>query len=471
MSGLFSSLNASVNALNAQSYALQVSGKNLANVNNPSYSRETVIFGDRGTVVTPQGAQSLGIEALGVEQIRNALLDQQLTREISLSSSYTASQQFLQNAQAGLGQNISNTDAASSTGSNAGTGGLGAALDDFFNAFQGLAASPTDNGAQQTLLQKAAILTDSFNQADTRLAQVQTDINTQIQGDVSNVNQLLTTIANLNNQIGRVEIGAPNSAVDLRDQRQAALEQLAAYVPFDTSAGANGMVQVSMKDATGAAVTLVNGATVTGPVTFTGTGLTAGAGPTAVAISSGSIYGELSTRDGAVQTLRDNLDGLASQLVTSVNAAYNPSATAGGDFFQAAGTTAGTIAVTPGLNAATLVAGTGAAGDNTIALAVAALANQSFATTGGATINGTFSQSYSNAVSDLGQALSTTNELVTNQNSVQTLVQNQRDSVSGVSLDEEMANIVKYQRAYQASSQVFSVINGLLDTVINHLGI
>jgi flagellar hook-associated protein 1 FlgK len=471
MSGLFSSLNASVNALNAQSYALQIAGKNLANVNNPAYSRETVIFGDRGTVVTPNGAQSLGLEALGVEQIRNTLLDQQLTREISLTSSYSASQQFLQNAQAGLGQNISNTAAAASTGSNAGTGGLGAAIDDFFNAFQGLAAAPTDNGAQQTLLQKAAILTDSFNQADTRLAQVQTDINTQVQGDVGNVNQLLQTIASLNNQIGRVEIGAPNSAVDLRDQRQAALEKLAAYVPFDTSAGANGMVQVTMKDATGAAITVVNGATVTGPVAFTVTGLTAGAAATPVALASGSIYGELSTRDGAVQTLRSSLDGLASQLVTSVNTAYNPSATPGADFFNPAGTTAGTIATAGGLTAASLVAGTGAAGDNSIALAVAAVANQPFSTAGGDAINGTISQAYSNAVSNLGQALSSTNELVTNQTSVQTLVQNQRDSVSGVSLDEEMANIVKYQRAYQASSQVFNVVNGLLDTVINHLGI
>jgi flagellar hook-associated protein 1 FlgK len=469
MSGLFSTLNATVQALSAQSVGLNITGKNLSNVNNPAYSRERVILGNGPSIQTPQGSQSTGLEALGIEQIRDTLLDQQVSREVALSSSYDTQQQILQNAQAGLGQNINNTSAASGTGSNAGTGGLSAAIDDFFNAFQGLAASPTDAGQQQTLVQKAAILSDTFQQTDAGLAQVQSDATARIQADVSSVNQLLQTVADLNKQIGSVEIGKPNSAVDLRDQRQATLEQLAAKVPVTTLPGANGMIQVVMKDATNANVVLVNGATVTGPVVFTGTGLAAGVAATPVQFSSGSIYGALTARDGAVQDLRDSLDNLAKQIVTSVNTAYSPS---GANFFNPAGTTAGTIALAGGLTATTLAAGTGAAGDNSIALAVAAVAGQSFSTASATpdAIDGTINQYFSGAVSNFGQALATINTHVDNQSNVASLVKAQRDGVSGVSLDEEMANLVRYQSAYQASARVFTIVNDLLGTVINSMG-
>ena len=78
-------------------------------------------------------------------------------------------------------------------------------------------------GVRQTLLQNANILTDRINETDSRLAQVQSDLNAQINTDVGSSNTLLTTIADLNTQISRVEIGNPGSAVDLRDQREANL--------------------------------------------------------------------------------------------------------------------------------------------------------------------------------------------------------------------------------------------------------
>lgn len=468
MSGLFSSLNASVKALTAQSRAIEMAGKNLANVNNTSYARQRVIFGDRGTVQTPDGAQSLGLEALGIQQLRDALLDRQVMREVALNSGYGMEQQILQRAQASLGQSVGGA-ADASTGSSGGTG-IGGALDDFFNAFQGLASRPTDTGERQTLLQKVDILTDRLRLADNRLAQTQADIDTQIQGDVSEANQILQAIADLNTQIGRAEIGHPGSAVDLRDQRQAKLEELSAKLPVEVRPGTNGMINVVLKDASNADVVLVNDNVVTGPVTFTGTGFTGGSPATALAISSGSAATALATRDGAVQDVRDRLDALAHQLVVSVNAAYNPSATPGADFFDPTGITAGTINRLSGITAANLKAGTGAAGDNSIATAVAAIGSQVFATSGGDFVNGTISQFYNNTVSNLGQALSSANSRVDDQSNIEKIVRSQRDGVSGVSLDEEMADLVKYQRAFQASSRVFSVIDELLDNVVNSLG-
>lgn len=468
MSGLYATLNASVQALAAQSRAIEITGKNLANVNNPSYARQRVIFGDLGTVQTPQGAESMGVQAIGVEQIRDQLLDLQVAREISLTSSYTTEQSAYQRAQAGLGQSINQTNTASSTGVS--DNGIGAAIDDFFNGFQSFAASPTDTGQRETLLQTAAILTDRFQTADQNLGQVQSDLGAQVTTDVGTVNDLLKTIADLNSQIGRFEVNAPGSAVDLRDERQAKIEELAAKLPVNVVDAGGGQLNLVAKDTSGNDVVLVNKGLVQGSVAFDGTNITGGASGATLALTSGSIQGALAARDGSVQTLRNNLDALAKQLVTSVNKAYNPTGTTG-NFFTAGGTTAGTISIDSSVTASNLKASDGgAAGDNTVALAVSQLANTAFATGSGDAIDGTFSGFYSQTVSTIGQALATANAQVSDQTNIENLVKSQRDAVSGVSLDEETANLMQYQRAFQASSRVFSVVDSLLDTVVNKMG-
>jgi flagellar hook-associated protein 1 FlgK len=469
MSGLSNTLNTTVKALTAHSRALEITGKNLSNVNNTSYARQRVIFGDRGTVQTPQGAESLGLEALSVQQMRDALVDRQLMREIALKSSFEAEQSAYQRAQAGLGQSIDRSSATSETDAS-GQAGLGAAIDDFFNAFQSFASRPTDDGERQMLLQKAGILSDRFQLADSRVAQVQSDLDAKIGTDVQDVNRLLQTIADLNGQIGRFEVNAPGSAVDLRDQRQARLEELAAKLPVEALEGSDGEVQVSVKDGSGTDIVLVNLATVQNPVAFDGTQITAGTSATPVALSAGSIKGALTARDGAIQTLRDDLDLLARQIVTSVNSAYNPTGTTG-DFFAASGTTAATFAADPTLTVTNLKASDGGpAGDNSVALAVAQLANTTFSTAGGDSIDGSFANFYGKTVSKLGQALASANSRVEDQSNIEQLVRSQRDSVSAVSLDEEMANLMKFQRAFQASSRVFSVVDELMQTVIERLG-
>jgi flagellar hook-associated protein 1 FlgK len=217
----------------------------------------------------------------------------------------------------------------------------------------------------------------------------------------------------------------------------------------------------------GGPVTLVAKGTVSNALSYSGGVVSAGS--TALSLTSGSLAGTITASSGAVQTLRSNLDALANQIVTAVNQAYNPSSTAGDNFFNSAGTTAATIAVDSGLTSSTLAAGTGAAGDNSLAVAVANVANQQFATSGGAAIDGTIDQFYSNTASNIGQAVDTANTQVTDQTNVQTIVTNQRNSVSGVSLDEEMSHLMTYQTAYQASSELFSTINTMLSELITDL--
>jgi flagellar hook-associated protein 1 FlgK len=356
VSGLFGQLSNSVKSLNAASRSIETAGRNLANVDNSSYARQRVIYGDHGSVKTDLGVQSLGVEAVGIEQIRDSLLDAQVVREASLLNSYEAEQSAYERAQANLGQSVDRTGSTDSTGSSGSTNGIAQALSDFFNAFESFAASPTDTGERQSLIESAGILTSSLNEADARLEQSQTDLTTNIKSDIDDVNQTLASIADLNDQIGRLEVGDPGSAVDLRDQRQALVEELATKMSIETQADSDapGQIQVYARDASGKKVSLVERTNVVGSVALNGSSITAGSPITALALTGGSINGALTARDGAITTLRDDLNNLAEQLVTSVNSAYNPSST--GDFFDASNLTAGTISLDSTLTANSLKA-------------------------------------------------------------------------------------------------------------------
>jgi flagellar hook-associated protein 1 FlgK len=463
MPGLLTTLGSTATALNADSAAINITSNNIANANNPNYAEEVAVFNDLGMVETEEGPQSIGVSVTTTQQT-SAVLNAMVQLEASLTSGYTAQQTVLQQAQASLGDSVSSSSTTGSASSTTSESGLGSAIDSFFNAFQSYAADPTDQGVQNSLVQQATVLTDRFQEIDQNLAEVQTGAQSQVTTDVSTANNLLSQVATLNGQIASLEVNNPGSAVDLRDTREADLEQLAGLMPITVTQGSNGEDQVSS-----GGVTLVSAGTVANSLSYnSGTGVIS-PGSTALSLTSGSIQGTLSASSGGVQDLRNSIDALANQIVTSVNAAYNPGSTVGGNFFDSTGTTAATIALDSNLSASTLTAGPTGGSDNTTALAVAALANQQFSTGSGDAIQGTFDSSYADAVSAVGNALDTANTQVTNQTNIQTIVSNERASVSGVSIDNEMTNLMTYQRAYQASSEVFQVVNDLLYTVVSSL--
>jgi flagellar hook-associated protein 1 FlgK len=181
------------------------------------------------------------------------------------------------------------------------------------------------------------------------------------------------------------------------------------------------------------------------------------------------MQGTIAARDGALQALRRDVNALASDLITKINAihvtGYSLTGSTGQDLFS--GTDASDIAVNSALagNPALLQgsAVSGAVGDNQVALALAQLANAPQASLG----NQTFSQRYSETVATFGQALSNVNSQLADQEIVQTMLWRQRDAVSGVSLDEEMTDMIKYQRAFEASARLISTVDELLETVIS----
>jgi flagellar hook-associated protein 1 FlgK len=469
--GPFGTINLAARALQTQQEALEITGQNLANVTNPAYARQRVLIASSPTVPTAIGPQGTGVEAVAIQQIRDALMDVQIQSETSTTNYLQTMQSALQYLQTNLGQVIDRqAQGADGASSVAGVGQLGLAeyISDLFNAFQSLSTNPTSMADRQILMLKASSLTTQFNQLATRLGNLSDSIDAALQDDVSTANQLLADIADLNGKITVVELGTNVTANDLRDQRQAKLEELARYASVDTAAQPDGSVTVSI-----GGVTMVAGNRVSDTLeTYNAGGgqlLVRAATATTTLDTGGSIQARIDVRDGALKSLSDDLDSLAATLITTVNAVhkdgYSLTGSSDADFFT--GSDAATIGVNSALvdNPALIQASgaSGAVGDNQVALALAQLADAPQDALGGLT----FGQSYAQGVARMGQTLASTNSQLSTQQVVQNMLTKQRNSISGVSIDEEMTNLTVFQRAYQANARLISVVDELLMTLVN----
>jgi flagellar hook-associated protein 1 len=243
-------------------------------------------------------------------------------------------------------------------------------------------------------------------------------------------------IAQLNQQISQMQAGGMN-ANDLLDQRDQLLDSLSGLANISVTDQGNGMVQVNLGDA---ASPLVSGTTVNWPQT-----LTAAAGG-----QLGALIGLSDTTSGQIQAYRNQLDTIAGQVISSVNS-LQPSS----PFFS--GTSAATIAVTA-TPSSIQTSSTSDPTGNDLAIRISQLAN------------GTADQSYASFVAKVGNDTAAAQGTQSTGNSLLQAINGQRQSVSGVSLDEEMTNLITYQRAYQASARVMNAIDTTLDTLINQVG-
>ena len=287
--------------------------------------------------------------------------------------------------------------------------------------------------------------------------------------DVTQANELLRSIARLNEQIVATEAGGPRLANDLRDLRQQKVEELGQLAKIDTGEDAQGACQYLHRRRIA-------------PLPIDGGGYAsngdAGGGQLLVALKSSGknlalTGGSMQERSKPVMellsALQSGLNTLASQLITEVNAVHRTgfslSGATGENFFG--GSNAADMAVNaklagdPGLIQAGGIAG--AVGDNQTVLALAQLAEKKI----GSLNNQTFSQSYGQTVAKLGQALASVNAQLENQAVVESMLQRQRDAISGVSLDEEMTDMMKFQKAFEASARLIATVNSMLETVLN----
>jgi flagellar hook-associated protein 1 FlgK len=469
MPGLIDSLYIAASALNAQQQSVEVAGQNLANVNNSAYSRQVVVEQAATPVETSAGQEGTGVDVVAIQQIRDSMLDNQIQGENSITSFLQTQQTALQTAQSDIGEQLASTS-STDTDSVGSTGGLDSGLSTLFNDFQTLSTDPSSTANRQTVISQAQQVAAQFNQVDQSLSGLKSQLNQSVQTDVGSANQLLTQIAGLNQQIMLAQGSSGGTANDLVDLREKDLESLSNLVNFQPVANSDGSVNVVV-----GGQLLVSGSSVQdtlqaydagGGQMLVGTSASPG---TPLTLTGGSIQGAIDTRDNALTSLQGGLNQLASQLITQVNAVYTTgydlNGNTGADLFT--GTDASDIGVNATLASAPSTfqaAGvSGASGDNQVAVALAQLGSASQSSLG----NQTFSGSYNATITDLGTALSNANSNLSDQQAVQSMLSEQRSSVSGVSLNDEMTNLMTYQQAFEASAELVNTINTMLGDLMS----
>jgi len=446
-------------ALMADQEALNVTSNNVANQNTAGYTREVVSFQSIDAVTLSGGSVGSGVTASATSQ-RDRVLEQQVQQQTQIQAQSGALESAL--------QQIQNVFGLSSTTSSASSTTLGTATNSFFSALSALASNPSDTATRQNVLSAANALAGAFNSAANQLTQVSSSLNQQVVSDVGQVNSLTTTIASLNAQITALSPNADAGA--LEDQRQSAIAQLSQLVGLDQISTENNGITLTTR---GGAV-LVSGsksfALSTAQVGGT-THILAGIDGQDVTsnLTGGDLGGVLQARDQQLPNYRSSLDSLAFGIETQVNQqnelGVDGNGNPGGALFTLPPTQSGAaaqiaVATTDPNAIAAAATGEGSAG-NTNASALADLSSANIV--GGQTASG-FLASF------LGQIGGDTSAAITNNSAQQaTLTQltTQRDSLSGVSLDEEAANLTQYQRAYQSAAQVFNIANSIMASALN----
>ena len=471
--GLIGTLELAKRSLDSNMQAIELTGHNLANISNPAYARQRLKLETGDTLPSTTGPVGTGSTVTGIEQVRSKLLDTQITTETSVTGFLEGKQRALEFAEVNLGQQLdrqsSTPEGATAAQGIGGQFGLTEGLSDFFNSLQSLSTTPNSTSDRQIVVLEGESLTNKFNALDQRFARLRTDLNTTVTEDVSLASGLITQIADLSLSITTAEASVPGSANDLRDKRQGALEGLANLVSFTTTEDSTtGTLSLFV-----GGVEMINADNATDSLTTTtdasgGVQIQATSG-SALSLSGGKIKGTIDARDGDIAALMSDIDNLAGTLITIFNLIHGPGfaldgTTTGQAFFT--GSTAANIQVNSAIKADTSLiqaSANGDAGNNQIALSLATLGQLPQASLG----NLTFSERYNQSVANLGQALNNTNSELQDQNAVNQMLDRQRDSLSGVSIDEEMANLIIFQRAFQASARMVKTMDELLQSVIN----
>lgn len=453
--GISDILAAGRSSLLAQQRALRVTGSNIANVNTPGYSRQ------RAILTAIPASEGYGVRVSGVEQIVDEFIEARLRTQSSDASAANARRDLL--------------DAVEDLFP-VGDGSIGTALQDFFAAANELSAHPEDLAVRADLLDRASALATRLRDTAQGLAQIQRDSDLRLTSAVDDTNRILDRIASLNRAIAGDEAATQGTANELRDQRRTALGELAQQLGIRTVENADGTVDVFARSGVtlvshGDAATLGSQVSATlgldgaplhdvGVLAPDGSLIPFGSAP------GGTIGAQLAVRDVDLPAYAADLDALATTLRDEVNAVQADPAgrdldgLVGSALF--AGTGAADLTVVLSDPRGIAAAQSTGSGDNANALALVGLQTATFPALAGATLSGAFGQ----LQAGIGAAVRDATDGAAVQDGLLESVAAQRDAVSGVSLEEEFTDLIRFQRAFQAAAQLISVGDGLLEELI-----
>lgn len=477
--GLGATLEIGKNGLTIYRVATEVTGENIANVNTPGYSRQRVML-ETAPPTTHNGFPlGTGVKIATVERVYDALLQQQLVSAQTIQSYDTTRSNVLQQIEPSFNE--------------VGNDSIGAAISKFFGSWQDMTVNPSGTAERQSVITTANILADNFHNISRSLNDTVTLQNTAVLPIVNSINASLSNIAQLNGQIKQTELVAGN-ANEMRDQRDQLIRELSQQLGIKFSENTDGTTDVYVQN--GATRNyLVQGvnfgslsATITPPATNYAVTITdvaaatvavdpLAAAPLYTAPDGGQLWATLVMRDITVPGYLSQVDTLAASITSQVNAihtaGFDLNGNAGINLFDPAGTTAATFRLNPAITNTNLIAAAGAnpapppaafPSDNANALLITQLQNTK--TIGGPPPTLTFNDYWDGLISQVGLDVKMSKTVVSQDEAFTNQLDSLRESNSGVSLDEELTNMVKYQRSYQASAKLITTATEMLDTLM-----
>lgn len=450
-----------LSGMRASQIGLNVTGQNISNVNAEGYTRQTVKLEANAPIRINNQVFGTGVNIKEISRYRDAFIDRQYRNENGRMGDLSKQSESLS-----LIEGVINEPSDS---------GLQNVIKNFFNSLQDLAGNPESSSIRVTVREQGRALGWMFQQVHNQLEKISESKNFEITDRVSQINSILDRIAALNVEIGKTE-GLGQQANDLRDTRDNLLDDLSGLVDMSvTEDPANGSATVSINGQAfvvqGEALHLEaqssnqDGKEVVRVINPTN--------KLEIEFTSGELAGMMAVRDKIVPTIQDNLDILAKSIIDSVNAIHikgyglqgnRLSAPTGLKFFE--GTDSSTIQLSfaiendPGNIAASL---SGEPGDNSNALAMAQLRNERLLNNN----SFSFEDFLGGVVSTFGLETVNVQERLDNQERLTQHVENFRESMFGVNLDEELANLIRFEKAFGASARLITTVADMMDIVVN----
>jgi flagellar hook-associated protein 1 FlgK len=459
MSDINTMMSLAGQALLTQQQAINVTSHNIANVNTPGYSRQQLIMTTNTPLDSSIGPMGTGVSAEAIERVYDRYLSAQINNESQGLGRWDAQKDGVQ-----IVEMIFNEANGS---------GLNQVMSEFWNAWQSLTNDPDGTTERQVLITVSQVLATTFNQLNSDLSQVRQDLDLVAQGTVADINRLSEQLVDLNARIISSEAGSL-SANDYRDQRELVLSELAEMIDISSFEDANGAVSVSVANGRPLVIasqnyqlsTETNAEGLEEVVWVDDDGNTININ---TEISGGKLKGLLEVRDVIISDYLTRLDTLAGTIMTDVNLQHQSGFDlngAGGEVFFIGTGTAADLEVNPNIVGDTdlIAAAADAAtvpGDSRNAVEIATLQYE-------LNMGGTqsYNDYYGSIVRDVGNEVLKSDAYYNHQSDMMVQLENQREAVSGVSLDEEMINLIKFQNAYTAAAKMITTADEMMQTVL-----
>ncbi|MGA0963047.1 MAG: flagellar hook-associated protein FlgK [Ilumatobacteraceae bacterium] len=433
-------ISTALSSLRTQRVAIDVAGQNIANVNTPGYVRQRVDM-----------TAGIGVNVSAISRLHNGILGDRSRTESAQLQNLSIASNVVNDVEGVFPEPT--------------TYGFQEKLDALWSSFSNVARDPNNAAARVQVLSQANAAADWLNNAATELEDITANYSSGLANLVTTVNGYAKELSELNVAVSQ-SVENTQAANALLDRRGYVADQLAQLVGGSYHTNDSNQLSVTL-----------GGGTLAGPSTYATLQVASAGGVTSLqwagdsttaTVTSGAANGYLTAVNTTVDSWMTTLDSVASALTTTVNAVqttgFDRDGNAGANLFS--GTTAATISValTDGADiAASAIAPSGgvASLDGSKADAMAAL---------GTAANGP-DELYQELVVSLGFAIQAADQAAATQESLASSITSQIDTESGVSIDEEMANLIAYQRAYEAAARVLTAIDAVLETLINRTGV